>query len=185
MTDVILRIVVQLVLLQAVPIGSGLTDGVHLVYESGGVEQAPWIYDSVRVVDRDGFDRCVIVTRRSLAPRESCSRADTLFEAGSAGAYVATRPLGPHMTLIVRAASGNAMVYTTGDATTRSVSGHADVQVIPTVILTQDSTGATIRRLREDYAPSLLTAVWGVFETPDDDGGWSLVREFSLVRLDG
>jgi hypothetical protein len=50
------------------PIGSGLSDGLTLVYESGGVAQTPWVYDSVHVVEREGFERCVRVARRGQRP---------------------------------------------------------------------------------------------------------------------
>lgn len=178
-----MKFVAFLALIQTVPIGSALSDGMQLVYESGGVEQAPWVYDSVRVASRDGFDRCVTVARRAQDPRESCMRADTLFERNAADAHAAARPLAPNMTLAVHTASGNTLHYTTADVATRSIAGGGDVQVIRTTILIRDSTGAVLRRLREDYAPALLTAAWGVFEEPDGVGGWRIVREFSLAAV--
>jgi hypothetical protein len=167
-------------LLQASSIGSALSDDLRLVYESGGVAQAPWVYDSVRIVERDGFDRCVIVAIGSMAPRESCARRDSLFTRNAAGAFVATRPIGAHMELAVPAAGGNVLHYRTGEPDVQRVAGGLEVSVLPTTIVTRDAAGAIIRRLREGYAPALLTAVWGVFEEPDGAGGWTTVREFRL-----
>lgn len=163
-------------------IGSALGDGMQLVYASGG-EQAPWVYDSIRVVERAAFDRCVVVTRRSQAGRETCVRDGTLFEPDAAGTHVAVRPVGPGKELTVSTPAGNVLHYTTGEAAVRRAADRLDVPVIRTTILTRDAKGAIVRRLREDYAPSLLTAVWGVFEEPDGTGGWRAVREFTLVDV--
>jgi hypothetical protein len=76
---------------QAAPIGSALSEGMELVYESRGAAQEPWVYDSVRVVERPNFDRCIITGRRSQPARESCVRGDTLFERGEADGYRAVR----------------------------------------------------------------------------------------------
>ncbi|HEX2209421.1 MAG TPA: hypothetical protein VHG93_17215 [Longimicrobium sp.] len=46
--------------------------------------------------------------------------------------------------------------------------------------MTRDAARTVLRRPREDYAPSRLTAGRGVFEEADPDGGWRSVREFSL-----
>lgn len=173
-------------LLQAAPIGSALGEDVQLVYESAGVEQTPWSYDSVRVVEREEFERCVIVARRGQEPRESCVRGDTLFDARAGdggGAYRVARPVGPDMSLAVPTASGNVLAYSTDAAATRHVPGVGELSIVSTTILTRDATGDVIRRLREDYAPSLLTAVWGVFEETDEAGGWRVVREFSLAEV--
>ena len=172
-----------LAILQVAPIASGLTDGVQLVYGSAGVEQAPWVYDSVRVVERDGFDRCVVVWLRSQDAKESCVRDDTLSERTAAGAYRAIRPIGANMRLAVATASGNVLHYTTGDFTNWQISGTLDLPVLATTIVTRDSAGTIIRRLREEYAPTLLTAVSGLFEAPDADDGWKPVQEFSLVEV--
>jgi hypothetical protein len=91
---------------QAAPIGSALKAGIELVYESRGVAQAPWVYDSVRVVERPDFDRCIVTQRRSQAARESCVRADTLFERGESNTYRAVRPIGPNWRSRDRACRG-------------------------------------------------------------------------------
>ena len=168
--------------LAADPIGSGLADGTRLVYESAGASQPPWIYDSVRVVQRAEFDRCVMVTRREQTPREHCARGDTLFVRQASGAYVVRRPLGPRMEMDVPTASGDVLYYTTGDADVREVAG-VSVSFLPTTIVTRTSEGVATRRLREQYATSLLTALWGVFEQPDSTGGWTPSREFQLVEI--
>jgi hypothetical protein len=161
-------------------IGSSLGDGMQLVYESAGVEQAPWVYDSVRVVERAGFERCVVVARAAQEPRESCMRGDTLFERSAAGALTAARPIGANMTLTVTVASGNVLEYATDDVRLLRTHEGLDLPIVRTTILTRDPAGTIIRRLREDYAPTLLTAARGVFEEPDDAGGWRTVRVFSL-----
>jgi hypothetical protein len=91
---------------QGASIGSGLAPGAALVYESGGVAQAPWIYDAVEVVARAGFERCARVQRRGQAVRETCVREGVLFEPDEAGGSRALRPIGPGMRLEVATASG-------------------------------------------------------------------------------
>lgn len=167
----------------ALPIGSALGDGMQLLYESAGVEQAPWVYDSVRVVERAGFDRCVVVARAAQQPRESCERGDTLFEQNAAGAHTAVRPIGANMTLTVTVASGNVLEYATDDVRLLRTADGLDLTIVRTTILIRDSAGVIVRRLREDFAPTLLTAARGVFEEPDGAGGWRTVREFSLSAV--
>lgn len=175
-------LLLRLVLAQTA-IGSGLSDGTRLIYESAGVRQEAWVYDSVRVVERVAFDRCVRVFR-PVGTRESCARSDTLFEPGAAGELAPVRPLAPGMQLTFTAASGNVLHYATGDASLRRIGNDVELTVVRTIIVTRDANGTILRRLREDYAPALLTAVWGVFEEPDGNGGWTAVREFSLVAVD-
>ena len=178
MTTLLLRLV-----LAQTSIGSGLADGTRLVYESAGVRQDAWVYDSVRVIERPTFDRCVRVFRPA-GTRESCARGDTLFEPGAGGELVPVRPLGRGMQLAVTVASGNVLHYSTGDASPRRIGDDVEHTVIRTTIVTRDPNGTVVRRLREDYSPALLTAVWGVFEEPDGAGGWTIVREFSLVAVE-
>jgi hypothetical protein len=171
-----------LAVVQAVPIGSALSAGVELVYASGGVAQAPWVYDSVRVVAREGFDRCVVTHRRSQPARESCVRGDTLFERSESNSYRAVRPIGPNMQLDVHTAAGNTLHYTTQALGWERVAGGLEVASLATTI-TRNANGTVTRRLRERYAPALLTAVRGVFEAPDESGGWRAGAEFSLVDV--
>jgi hypothetical protein len=178
-----LLLLVGLVAAQAAPIGSALSEGIELVYQSRGVVQTPWVYDSVRVVERRDFDRCVITQRRSQPPRESCVRGDTVFERTQSGTYRAVRPIGPNMQLEVRSASGDILHYTTEEAEIRRLAGGLEVTSLSTSIVTRNSSGTITRRLREHYAPSLLTAVSGTFEEPDESGGWRVVLEFSLIEV--
>jgi hypothetical protein len=177
-----IALIVQLVLLQDA-IGSALNAGMQLVYESGGSPQAPWIYESVRAVEREGFERCVVVARQGQAERESCVRSDTLFERQASGEHAAVRPIGPAMELELRTASGSVLHYTTGDVSTRRI-GDRSITFVATTIVTTNAAGVVTRRLREEYAPSLLTALWGVFEQPDGAGAWRAATEFSLARIE-
>lgn len=166
---------------QLASIGSALDDGVQLIYESGGVAQAPWVFDSVRVAARPTFTRCVVVSRRAQPAREYCARGDTLFES-AAQEFRATRVIGPNLRLEVRTAAGDVMVFETSRAEQRSISGTA-IDYLPTTIVTRNAAGVVTRRLREEYAPALLTALRGTFEEPDGASGWRVVREFSLAEL--
>jgi hypothetical protein len=84
------------------------------------------------------------------------------------------------MTLTVTAASGNVLEYETDRVGLLRTGDGMDLPIVRTTILTRDSAGTIIRRLREDYAPTLLTAARGVFEEPDDEGGWRTTRVFAL-----
>jgi len=176
-------ILLSVALVQHASIGSGLSDGLALVYQSAGVAQAPWVYDSVRVVEREGFERCLRIARRNQPVRETCVRDNTLFERTDTGQYRAARPIGPGMRLEVITASGQVMVYETGSSASRSIAGAVDVWFLPTTITTRGKDGVPVRRLREEYAPALLTALRGEFEEPDGEGGWRKVREFSLSEI--
>ena len=58
--------------------------------------------------------------------------------------------------------------------------------VLFTTVTTRDSTGRVTRRLREQFAPALLTAVEGTFEVPDSTqaGGWRVLSQFRLTGID-
>lgn len=162
--------------------GSALSDGARLVYESGGIAQAPWVYDSVRVISDSRFDRCILVGRREQNVRVSCTRGDTLFERDSDGGYRAARPIGENMEIVLPARAGGTLTFATGVRSTTRIDGR-DVQYLLTTIQTRDSAGVVIRRLTEHYAPSLLTAVWGKFETPGPDGRLGNASEFVLAEI--
>jgi hypothetical protein len=49
-------------------------------------------------------------------------------------------------------------------------------------VLTLDSAGTAVRRLRERYAPALGTALWGAFEVPEGSG-WKVQQEFRLTAI--
>lgn len=165
-------------------IGSGLKDGTRLTYQSGGTAQAPWIYDTVRVISDGAFDRCILVGRREQDVRVSCSRGDTLFERSSDGVYRAVRPIGENMELEVPGRTGGTLTFTTGIRSTTRILGQT-IGHLPTTIITRDSAGAVTRRLTEHYAPSLLTAIWGRFEVPDPDRQWRTAGEFLLSEIHG
>ena len=59
------------------------------------------------------------------------------------------------------------------------------VRVLETVVVTRDSTGRQVRRLREFYSPALATATSGVFEVPDSvrANNWLIQSSFKLVRI--
>lgn len=183
MTCILIQCLIGLLAPQTPSIGAGLSNGVTLVYESNGIAQAPWLYESVTLVERSEFDHCVLVTRAGQAARESCVRGDTLFERTGDAAHQPTRPIGPDMRFEVRGASGGVVAYQTGAMATRQITDGTEIVHFPTTILTRDPEGAAIRRLREEYAPSLLTALHGVFEEPDGNGGWRTVQEFTLTGI--
>jgi hypothetical protein len=174
---------VGLAMVQAAPIGSALSEGIELVYESRGVAQAPWVYDSIRVVERQEFDRCIVTRRRSQPARESCVRGDTLFERSESDTYRAVRPVGPNMQFDVHTAAGAILHYRTGELEMERLAGGQEIPSLSTTIITKDPGGTVTRQLRERYAPALLTATWGVFEEPDETGGWRTVLEFSLIDV--
>lgn len=163
-------------------IGSDLRDGMGLVYESGGIAQAPWIYDSVRVMSDEAFDRCVMIGRRGQPARASCARGDTLFGRIDDGSYRPARPIGENMEVRVFGRSGTVVTFTTGVMSTQRVQGR-EVRYLATTITTRDSAGVATRRLTEQYAPSLLTALSGTFETPEPDGGWRVASQFALIAI--
>lgn len=163
-------------------IGSALESGTALVYESDGAAQAPWIYELVQSADREGFERCVRIERRGQPARETCLRDGLLFEPDQSGQFRAVRPIGPRMTLEVKAASGRTMLFETGARGTRQI-GDAALEYVATTMTTRNTDGAIVRRLREEYAPALLTALRGEFEEPDGAGGWRAVRTFALVEI--
>lgn len=143
-----MHILVAFTLLQTVAIGSELRDGLKLVYTSGGVEQTPWVYDSVRVVERPDFARCVLVARVAQPVRETCARGDTLFER-RAEAYVPIRPIGSNAEFVATTATGTMMHYLTGEVMPRRLRTGLEVSIVPTTLVITDSTGTIVRRLRE------------------------------------
>lgn len=164
-----------------VPIGSALTAGTQLYYESAGTVQQPWVYLAVEVVERPEFERCVIVTQQGRPPQESCLRGDTLFEPSGTG-FRAARPIGPNMRLEVRGRT-QASEFLTGEMAEREVEGAGFVEYLPTTVVTRTVEGVITRRLREEYSPAYLTALHGIFEQPDTLGGWTVVQEFELSAV--
>lgn len=174
-------ITIAIVAPQVPSIGASLAPGVSLVYVANGTRQT-WNYETVEVVARDGFSRCVVVTREGMAPRESCARGDTLFEPDAGGALRPSRPIGAGMTLSVPLASGSTLEYETHRSRVRRVDD-AEFYMVETSIVTRDREGVETRRLREHYAPALLTAADGIFEEPDGAGGWRVTQSFYLLAV--
>lgn len=86
------------------------------------------------------------------------------------------------MVLETRTTAGSTMRFMTAEPTLRIGPGGVDIMYLPTMILTMDSTGTITQRLREEYAPALLTALAGAFEVPDG-AGWRVTRSFTLAEL--
>jgi hypothetical protein len=86
------------------------------------------------------------------------------------------------MSLDVAGTGGRTSRFITAGETVEEVSGHR-LRVIETTVVTLDSAGTVLRRLRERFAPAIGTATWGAFEVPDGAGGWRLQREFRLAAI--
>jgi hypothetical protein len=164
--------------------GSSLKLGMQLVYNSQGREGAPWRVDSLDLNARFGNRTpCSVVRFGARDLRRTCVDGDTLFAWNEIRqALLPTRPVGAGMSMRVLGANGQTLLYETSTADTVTLSD-IRVPVMRTTIITVDSTGKRIRRLRERYALGLATAIDGIFEVPADSGGWRVEREFSLVRI--
>jgi hypothetical protein len=168
-----------------------LVPGAELVYAANGTVTSTWRVDSIAYdLLIEGRTGCVRVRFAPGGPspgveeRLSCAAGDTLFTWDAAGQrWRAARPIAPDRILEI---PGRNRVnrYVTGAAREEQIGPHR-VEVVETTVTTLDSTGVAIRRLRERYAPSLGTATWGVFETPDSatSGGWRVNTEFTLVEI--
>jgi hypothetical protein len=165
-----------------------LTVGMELRYESNGRAGAPWKVESV---ERDlaiaGRTGCLRVRFAPGGPRAgpdvriTCEDAGTLWSLDTvSGTWKPSRPLavGGVLESIPAARSAH---YTVNGESTVGISGYS-LRVLETVVLTIDSTGTAVRRLRERYAPALGTATWGAFEVPDGDG-WKVQQEFRLTAI--
>jgi hypothetical protein len=168
-----------------------LVAGTELVYESGGVAGAPWRVDVVEPgLSLGGRTGCLRVRFAAGGPRPgpdervTCAADGVLYAWDTTGhLWRASRPIAPNQTLDIATRTGRSR-YTTGESRDEVVAG-IRMSVIETTVLTIDSAGRAVRRLRELYAPAIGTAAWGVFETPDPqvDGGWRVVQEFRLVAI--
>jgi hypothetical protein len=171
--------------------GLQVVAGMELTYASNGTNAPPWRVESVeRDVALGGRTGCLRVRYFPGGPRPAADvRLTCEFDGnlhawnGSTSAWVPTRPLHSGGTLTTRS-NGAEHRYVVGDARVDTVSGHP-IQVLETTMVTSDSVGRPIRRLRERYAPVLGTATWGVFEQPDSTapGGWKVVQEFRIVHI--
>ncbi len=172
------------------PPGALLTPGMQLVYESDGKENPPWAVVSVRDTVLGGMTQCRMITLRmdSTRPpdvRPWCARGDTLWAWHDATkSHRQLRPLGEGQRLWAQGARGSRMRYANRAAQEQTISGQS-IPVVQVVMITDDSAGKEVRRLREFYAPGLATATSGVFEVPDSTvpGGWRMTTSFKLVRI--
>ena len=167
--------------------GAALTPGLELVYVNGADTQPMWTIDAVSW-DRshEGRSGCSHIVLRMGAPaadvRWLCRSGDTLlFWTARNNRWTAQRPLATGVSVILSRPGGGRNTFEAGAAAC-DVVGDARIATIATTVLTTDSTGRAVRRLRERYAPGLATATGGTFEVPDGDG-WKVEREFKLVAL--
>ena len=170
---------------------AALQAGMQLVYVSDGVEQDPWLVDSVWLdavlMDRGACAR-VLLRRRTGQPADDsrvCVRSDTLFGWDARReTWVPQRPVGPNMEFMNRRANGDTVRYATTVYTDELVSG-IPLRVLPTTVVTVDSLGRPKRRLEERYALALVTATIGRFEVPDSSApaGWRTERAFALRSI--
>jgi hypothetical protein len=148
----------------------------------------------VELVERDvtlgGRTGCLRVRFAPGGPRQgadvrvTCEADGRLFAWDStAKAWRASRPIRANDSLDVRGATTTSR-YRTAAARDEAIGAHT-LHVVETTIVTVDSAGREIRRLRERFAPAIGSATWGAFETPDPaaPGGWRVQREFSLVAI--
>jgi hypothetical protein len=167
-----------------------LQPGVELVYEAAGREGTPWRVEAVEanlaIAGRVG---CVRVRFAAGGPRPgadvriTCESDGVLHSLDTlTGRWRADRPMRPQMSLDVAGTGGRTSRFITAGETVEEVSGHR-LRVIETTVVTLDSAGTVLRRLRERFAPAIGTATWGAFEVPDGAGGWRLQREFRLAAI--
>jgi hypothetical protein len=160
----------------------------QLVYASQGRESPPWQVDSLDLGARYGARaHCSTVRFGARDIRRTCVGNDTLFAWNdSAQVLTPVRPVGARMSMRVRGARGNTLIYETSDTATVAVSD-LRIPIVHTTVTTVDSTGKVVRRLRERFALSLATAIDGVFEVPSESSaaGWRVEQEFALVRIVG
>jgi hypothetical protein len=172
---------------------AALQAGMQLVYVSDGVEQEPWVVDSVwldaALMDRSVCARVLLRRRPGQPPDDTrvCVRSDTLFGWDARReTWVPQRPVGPNRVFMTQRANGDTVRYATTVYTDELVSGIA-LRVLPTMIVTVDSLGQPKRRLQERYALALVTATVGRFEVPDSSApaGWRTERAFALRAILG
>jgi len=163
----------------------------ELQYEANGVAGAPWRVELVeRGLSLGGRTGCLRVRFAAGGPRlvaderVTCEAGGVLYSWDTAGrTWRASRPVAPARTLNQPTRTG-AVQYSTAGASDEAISGLA-VRVVETTVLTTDSAGRVVRRLRERFAPVLGTATWGEFEVPDSAAasGWRVTQEFRLVAI--
>lgn len=168
-----------------------LAPGMELTYESSTGRGAPWKVEQVeRNLSLGGRTGCLRVRFAPGGPRATgderttCEADGMLFNWDTtAKVWRQARPIAPDGVLEVRGAA-TIVKYTTAGAHEDRIDG-LSIRVLETTVLTTDTAGRPMRRLRERYAPQLGTATWGVFETRDTTAasGWRVAQEFRLVAI--
>jgi hypothetical protein len=168
-----------------------LTPGMELTYESSSGRGTPWKVDLVeRNLSLGGRTGCLRVRFAPGGPKATADERTTCEGDGmlftwdtTAKVWRQARPIAPNGALEIRGAT-TVVKYTTAGAHEDHIDGLA-IRVLETTVLTTDSAGRQVRRLRERYAPGLGTATWGAFETRDTTAasGWRVAQEFRLVAI--
>lgn len=170
--------------------GSWLRPGLRMLYRSD-TEQL-WTIDSLSPdTALAGVPHCVRMRLRTSpqAPagtRAFCVRGGVLHSYdGVTQQLRPARPLLPGQRLTIAAANRSTLLFETDSLDVQMAGGYA-FDLLFTTITTMDSTGRAIRRLRESFAPALLTATEGTFEVPDSTAaaGWRVVSSFRLADID-
>jgi hypothetical protein len=170
------------------PLGSSLTPGTQLLYESNGVT-TPWYIDSVNTSFAAGSEsNCLRLVLRigtgAAQTRTHCVVGETMMNwSQNAGRLVAARPLSI-TTMGISAANGGSVRFEVSPPAVDTI-GTERFVVLPTVVTTLDSSGKAIRRLTERFAQALATATEGVFEVPDTAraGQWRISQRFRLTGI--
>jgi hypothetical protein len=179
------------VLQLATALGAGLEPGMILLYTSNGQSQPPWTVEAVVPAQqtRAGAE-CVRVRIQRDAARTppdvtACIDAGVLYQwSESRREWVAQRPVATNRTLTFNQNDGSVVRYDTGESD-EVVLGGRTFPVVDTTVTTLDAAGRSVRRLREQFAPSLTTAVAGTFEVPDASApsGWRAEQTFELRQI--
>lgn len=167
--------------------GSALTTGMELVYSVADTENPVQVMSAADTTI-GGIAACrVIVLRRageSDERRTWCASGDMLLAWDTAShALRPIRPIGEGMSLDVPIGRERSS-YSSRSALEQTVSG-VRYRVLETVVITRDSTGRQVQRVREFFAPALATATSGVIEVPDSAraGSWRIQTAYKLVRI--
>jgi len=169
--------------------GSILRPGMTLLYR--GDSDQLWTIDSLSPdTTLADVPHCVRMRLR-LAPqspattRAFCAREGVLHSYNAAtGQLRPARPLLPRQRLAVAGPNRTTLLFQTDSLDVQMAGGHA-FDLVFTTVTTSDSTGRVVRRLRESFAPALLTATEGIFEVPDSTqaDGWRIVSRFRLADI--
>jgi hypothetical protein len=169
--------------------GSRLRPAMRMLYKSG-TDQL-WTIDSLSTdTTLAGAPHCVrMVLRTSPQSRPGtrgfCTRAGVLYSYDAETRQLRpARPLLPRQRLTIVGPNRTTLLFETDSLDVQMAGGYA-LDLLFTTVTTSDSSGRVIRRLREAFAPALLTAAEGTFEVPDSAqaGGWRVVSSFRLSDI--